>query len=70
MLKLYYRLFLILKGCRFIKSNRNIIVSKNIKHNNCYFWYIDNKNKFRVVLIGSENSKQSALFRYKILMNR
>lgn len=70
MLGLYYRLFLLFKGCRFIRLNRNIIVSKNMKHNNYYFWYVDNKNKFRVILMGSENSKQSALFRYKILMNR
>ena len=71
MLKLYYKIFLLTKHCKFIKINRGIIVSRSLVHNGSYyFWYIDSKNKFKLLNIGCSYSKQEALFRYKVLMGR
>ena len=70
MLNLYYKLFFKVRGSRLVRIKRNIIVSKSLRHGDYGFWYIDSKNKFRITFMGNEPTKQSALFRFKILMNR
>lgn len=71
MLKLYYKVYLFLfKKCRFIKVKRSIIISKSFVNGGYYFWYIDSKNKLRLLNIGCSYTKEDALFRYKVLMGR